>query len=176
MNRMLGLKRGSVELSKYDAEWATTFDTEKRALESKLGDLALGVEYIGSTSIPGMRAKPILDMAVAVKSVDDYDKCIHLIEELGYQYVPRDKATHGDDLLFVKGSDESRTHHLKLTVIGSSFWEDSILFRDYLIEHPSVANEYEKIKLQLAASHASDRESYTKGKNEFIKRVLAAAI
>ncbi len=172
---MLGLKRGSVELSKYDAEWATIFDTEKRAIESKLGDLTLGVEHVGSTSIPGMQAKPILDLAIAVKSIDDYGKCTHLLEELGYQYVPRDTATHGDDLLFVKGSDESRTHHLKLTVFGSPFWENSIAFRDYLIGHPSAAKEYKNLKLQLAASHAVDRESYTKGKNEFIERALKDA-
>lgn len=175
MSSMLGLKRGSVELSKYNAEWANIFETEKRAIESKLGDLALGIEHVGSTSIPGMQAKPILDLAIAVKSIDDYGECTHLLQELGYQYVPRDKATYGDDLLFVKGSDDNRTHHLKLTVIGSPFWEKSILFRNYLVKHPSAAKEYEDLKLQLAANYPVDRESYTEGKNEFIERILKDA-
>jgi len=132
----LGLKRGTVELVEYNPEWAELYLVEKAELERELGDELLGVEHVGSTAIPGMLAKPILDVAVAVNSLDGFERFTPQFEELGYQFM-RDNRDDQEHVLYVKGSEEARTHYLKLTTLDSGFWKHHVLFRDYLIDHPA---------------------------------------
>ncbi|MFH1405213.1 MAG: GrpB family protein [Patescibacteria group bacterium] len=171
---MLGLNRHNVTLSEYDPAWVQDFEDEKKAIKDKLGDDLVAIEHIGSTAIPGMCAKPILDFMVAVESVDDYEMFIKPLAELGYEF-RRDYRDTQQHVLFVKGSEDNRTHYLKLTELDSIFWKEHIVFRDYLIAHPDVAQEYAELKRELFEKHADDRAAYTAAKAEFIQGVLSSA-
>jgi GrpB-like predicted nucleotidyltransferase (UPF0157 family) len=167
----LGLKRGTVALEQYDPEWIRAFESEKVALEKLLGDNIFDIEHIGSTSIPGLTAKPIIDMLIGMKSMTDLPKLESILERAGYEYRP-----NGSDefqALFVSGPEELRTHYLHFTEVGSSTWRDDLAFRDYLRTHPEARIEYENLKKGLAAKYKDDRVNYTASKEEFIKGILA---
>jgi len=171
---MLGLNRKNVKLFEYHPGWKGAFEEEKKAIQSKLGKLIVAIEHIGSTSIPGMCAKPVLDFMVAVESVEDYKKFVDPLKELGYEF-RRDYRDSQRHILFVKGAEDFRTHYLKLTEKNSEFWDEHILFRNYLISHPDVAGEYKQLKEKLQVSNASSRASYTEAKSEFIHKILRLA-
>lgn len=170
----LGLKRGTVQLVPYDPEWAKLFEEEREAIQKVLGDRAVDVEHIGSTAIPGMLAKPILDLQVAVGSLDDYEQYTPELEKLGYQFM-RDNRDELEHILYIKGPEEKRTHYLKLTTMDTDFWKEHILFRDYLISDPDWAEQYKELKQKLLEKHGSERENYTKEKENFIKETLDLA-
>lgn len=170
----LGLQRGKVKLVPYDPEWAIIFNGEKTKLKEVLGADLLDAEHIGSTSIPGMDAKPILDLMVAVEQVDDYSRYVVPLERLGYAF-RRDERNDQEHVLFVKGPEELRTHYLKLTTLSSRFWQEHILFRDYLINHPERAAEYKQLKHDLLEKHGGERPNYTEDKVTFIKETLTLA-
>ena len=165
---VLGLPSGVVRLAPHDPQWHRLFVGEKTRLYAGLGDLAIDIQHIGSTSIPGMPAKPILDIAVAVDDFEEAARCIPSMERLGYVYrgengIPRRHY-------FVKG--EPRTHHVHMVEIESVDWTDSLRFRDYLTEHAEAARAYAELKQELAQRHAGDRVAYQAGKDAFIKAVL----
>lgn len=168
---MLGLQRGIVKLAPYTTEWKRLFEEEKSRLQEAIGQYVLDIQHVGSTSIPGMTAKPILDIGIAVKNFEEARVCIRPVEQLGYEFrgergIPR---RH----FFVKGNP--RTHHLHINEIDSSNWENQVLFRDYLIQHPKLVEEYTALKVRLAQQFPTDREAYLDGKASFIEGVLAMA-
>jgi len=171
---MLGLDRKNVKLSKYHSGWKQAFEDEKTAIQERLGEAVLDIEHIGSTAIPGMSAKPVLDFMIAVKSVDVYVKFIEPMKELGYEF-RRDNRETQEHILFVKGAEDLRTHYLKMTERDSGFWKEHILFRDYLINHPETAKEYKELKESLQESHSSSRATYTEAKAELIQKILKLA-
>ncbi len=167
----LGLKRGTVQLNQYSDQWQKLFDIEKNEIQNVFGDQALAIEHIGSTAIPGMVAKPILDLMVAVESIDNYETFTLLLEQLGYTFMHdfRDTQEH---ILYVKGPEECRTHYLKLTTVDSGFWKEHILFRDYLIANPQRAQQYIDLKQELLEKYADERSKYTEAKAAFILETL----
>lgn len=170
----LGLKRGTVKLEAYDPEWATLFELEKERIQDVLKKDAFGIEHIGSTAIPGMDAKPILDLMVAVDSIEDYSQFTPKLESLGYSFM-RDNRSEQEHVLYVKGPEECRTHYLKLTTQGSRFWREHILFRDFMILHPDRAEDYKKLKHELLEKFADDRPRYTNDKAAFIIEMIRIA-
>jgi len=147
------------------------YKEEEKELLRVLGDVIIDVQHIGSTSVPGMIAKPIIDIMVAVKNLGDLALCIGGLEKLHYRFL----GTGGRPgrLFFVKGQPENVTHHLHLVEKDSHYWRDNIFFRDYLRTHDNIAKEYAKLKLELAAKFKTDRESYKICKSKFIKRCQA---
>lgn len=176
---MLGLKRGTVKLVPHDPQWATLFAAEERLLRSAFGDVILAVEHIGSTAIPGIPAKPIIDINVGVASLEVARAMKPQFGKLGYEHRPYVAGQTKEDLqwqeLYVKGPEENRTHHVHVTVFSSSYWMNDLLFRDYLLRQEERARQYAKLKTELATQHASDRTRYTQGKEEFIRETLAMA-
>lgn len=170
---MIGLKRGEVKLLPYNPKWKESFEKEKRRLQKALGDLVLSIEHVGSTAIPGASAKPIIDIAVVVKSIKSPDKLIKLLEGLGYEY-KRDDDVPGR-LFFTKGPENKRTHYIHVVKLKGRQWENLILFRDYLLNHKQAGLDYNELKNKLAKSYTLDRKSYTGGKNEFIKAIIKKA-
>jgi len=169
----LGLHKDKVELMPYTTEWADEFKKEKAILEKLLHGYALAIEHVGSTSIPGLSAKPILDIAVAVKDVNTLKNLIPLLSENGYD--PLNSIEAKEELLARKGTPENRTHYIHIEIIGNTYWTNHILFRDYLLKHPEVIKEYEYLKQKLSTEHKDEREKYTAAKNEFIQHVLKLA-
>lgn len=168
---MLGLPSGQIQLSPYESQWQTRFLREKDQLQSSIGEYVLDIEHLGSTSIPGMLAKPILDIGIAVAAFEEAVRCIPPMEKLGYTY----KGENGIPRrhYFVKG--EPRTHHVHMFEIESQEWRSHLLFRDYLIKNPATAGEYARLKQELAKQFATEGEAYQAGKDGFIKAVLHKA-
>lgn len=166
----------------HDPHWLDMFRREKEHLLACLpNELIKRVEHFGSTAVPGLAAKPIVDMLIEVTDLQaTLHRIVPVLENQGYDYFWR--PTHGDDgppfyAWFIKrdAKTNARTHHLHM--VESHFVEhwDRLLFRDYLIAHPQVAKEYETLKLRLSSATVKDRVSYTRGKTEFVVRVTEQA-
>lgn len=169
MSEHVGLKRGTVILKKYHEKWARAFEEEKTNLKKLFDDAVIDVQHIGSTAIPNISAKPIVDMLMAVRSLSEVPKMRSALEDAGYTF--RENGSDDIQILFVKGPGERRTHHLHITELGSPEWRNSIAFRDYLRAHPDEAARYEELKKELAARYANEREMYTAVKQEYIEEV-----
>jgi GrpB-like predicted nucleotidyltransferase (UPF0157 family) len=170
---MIGLPRGTVQVVPYQAAWPRLFEDEAAHLRAALSEPALLIEHVGSTAIEGMVAKPIIDLMVAVASLEQAATLVPMMERLGYEY--RGDGGAPERLFFAKGPPSRRTHHLSLAELTSAFWRETLLFRDYLRSHPAAAEAYRQLKHGLAAQHPSDRGAYTAGKEAFVKDILAAA-
>lgn len=169
---MLGLRRGTVVLETYRQGWASLFQEEAERLSCRIGRKAVAIEHIGSTAIPGMAAKPILDMMIGVHSMSDADLILDDVVTMGY--LRRENGDLADRIFLVKGPESLRTHHLSITYIGSAFWQDHIQFREALREDKTLATAYLELKSRLAKTFGQDRERYTAGKERFVKEVLAS--
>lgn len=164
----------------YDPRWPEMFEQERLHLLSCLpADLVTRIEHFGSTAVPGLPAKPIVDILVEVASLDGTRQRIApILEAQGYDYFWR--PSEGDDTppfyaWFIKRDEYgNRTHHIHMVEPWFEHW-DRLLFRDYLIEHPAVAREYGTLKIRLAGAHQNDRVAYTKAKSDFISRVTGKA-
>ncbi len=174
MKSPLGLKRGAVHLETYNPVWHEIFEEEKLALRQILGDKFIAAEHVGSTAIPGIKAKPILDLMIAIRNLDDWEWIQEPLTRLGYEF-RRDSREEQGHILFVKGPEENRTHYLKVAELDSDFWAEHVLFRDYLLRNPKYIAEYQSIKEQLLDEHKGNREPYTKGKEKFIRKILDLA-
>lgn len=168
---VIGLERSIVRLAPYTTDWQRLFEQEKARIQTAIGHWTLDIQHVGSTSIPGIVAKPILDIGVAVEDFEEANVCIEPLEQLGYEY-------HGENGIprrhfFVMG--DPRTHHLHVNEIHSRDWENQVFFRDYLILHSESAEEYTALKLSLAERFPTDRDAYLEGKASFIERVLRLA-
>lgn len=155
----------------YDASWPARFAEERTALARVLSLWLAGpIEHIGSTAVPGLAAKPVIDIMAAVASLDASRPALAALAALRYVYFPyRAEIMHW----LCKPSDEVRTHHLHLVPFGSALWHERLRFRDRLRSDGRVAAEYAALKLALAARYEFDREAYTDAKEPFVRRVLA---
>jgi GrpB-like predicted nucleotidyltransferase (UPF0157 family) len=174
--------REEVALAPYDREWPTLFRTEAEHLLSCLpNNLIRRVEHFGSTAVPGLVAKPIIDMLVEVTDLQETKvRIAPVLESQGYDYFWR--PTFGDDgepfyAWFIKRDPFSgaRTHHVHMVEHDFVGHWDRLFFRDFLIEHPKVAGEYGRLKAALALASPKDRVEYTRGKTEFVVEVTEQA-
>jgi len=167
----IGLNLGTVQLSPYSDEWPRLFEAEKALLQAAVGPYVLDIQHVGSTSIPGIPAKPILDIGIAVANYEEAVICVAPIVALGYTY----KGENGIPRRHYFNKGIPRTHHIHINEINSPAWENQVLFRDYLIQHPEAAQEYADLKLNLAELHPTYRAAYHAGKDPYIESVLHAA-
>jgi GrpB-like predicted nucleotidyltransferase (UPF0157 family) len=162
-----------VVIVEYDPQWPILFDRESELIRSVLDkSLITRIEHFGSTAIPSLAAKPIVDLLMGVSSLATAKQvALAPLERLGYAYWADNPDP--DRMFFVKGlpPNSPRTHHLHMVEPDSSLWE-RLLFRDYLREHSDEAARYAQLKKQLARSFTSDREAYTSGKNDYIRSVM----
>jgi GrpB-like predicted nucleotidyltransferase (UPF0157 family) len=174
--------REEVAIVPYDPSWPESFRREKKHLMLCLPNgLVCRIEHLGSTAVPGLAAKPIVDILVEVTDLEaTRAQIVPILEAQGYDYFWR--ATTGDDgppfyAWFIKRDRATgvRTHHIHMVERDFTEHWDRLLFRDYLIEHPEVANEYESLKMSLAAVSTNDRIAYTRGKKEFIDQITQRA-
>jgi len=170
---MLGMPRGTVALVPYSEDWPGLFREEADRLREALGEAALAIEHVGSTAVPGMWAKPIIDIDVAVADLDDWVRLVQPLADIGYQCVPHvhDEARR----FFAKGPETLRTHHLHLVAVDGDEWHGPLLFRDTLRARPDIAARYSRLKQVLADRFPTDRASYTVCKGRFVQAVLRRA-
>ncbi len=169
---MIGLSKSAVRVVEYDPCWPDWFRQEASRLRDALGSAIQEIEHVGSTSIPGLNAKPIIDMLATVENLECARELVPIFEHLGYEYL-RDDPVPGR-LFFALGPPTHRTHHLSLISVGSVCWHQQMAFRDYLRGNPVAAADYVVLKQRLAAQFANDRVAYTAAKNDFISSVLAS--
>lgn len=173
---MLGLKRGTVELFPHEKEWETEAERTVRKLKNILGDTAVDIQHVGSTSVKTIAAKPIIDLAVGVKDFDDILKRENELKENGF-YLRSSNIEN--QLLFACGSyydgtGDMQTHFIHVVIHGSREWKNYIGFRDYLNKNEEAARQYETLKIRLANECPEDggRVNYTNGKHGFIAKIL----
>ncbi|MBW4543251.1 MAG: GrpB family protein [Symplocastrum torsivum CPER-KK1] len=168
--------RDEVEIVESDPYWSILFEQESTRILNALGsDKVIAIEHFGSTAVPGLAAKPIIDLMVGVHSLEAAQSLIPLLKALEYVYW-RDDPRPGR-MFFVKGMPPyglRRTHHVHVVEAYGEFWE-RLLFHDYLRSHPEEAKRYEVLKRDLAVRFRTDREGYTKGKSAYIQIVMEKA-
>jgi GrpB-like predicted nucleotidyltransferase (UPF0157 family) len=158
-----------VEVVPYNPEWKQQAHDEARRIAAALGANAAAVHHIGSTSVPGLPAKPTLDFLVEVHDILVVDQCNPAMLELGYQ--PKMENGIPGRRYFQRKCGEVHTHHMHTFQRGHPQIERMIAFRDYLIAHPAEAQAYSQLKEQLASIFTCDALSYTNGKTQFIQEI-----
>ena len=156
-----------VELRDHDPSWPAMFQKERDLVISCLEGVAVSVDHIGSTAVPGLRAKPIIDLLVSVPNLE-LDQVIEPLTSIGYVHMPIPDVGR---LFFRKGMP--RTHHLHVVVDGGPEHWKHIRFRDRLISHPEDLREYARLKEELALKYRNDRTAYSDGKDALIEDILA---
>lgn len=171
---MLGLKRGTVALYPHQILWEETAQKTTELLNVLLKNVAVDIQHVGSTAIRNVCAKPIIDIAVGVRSLDAIKPYIALLAQNGIVFRKEDVS---GQMLFVIGDNEKeiRTHHIHVVRWDSADWNNYINFRDYLNAYPEHAKEYDALKKKLASEYADNRGVYTAGKHELIDRFLKQA-
>jgi GrpB-like predicted nucleotidyltransferase (UPF0157 family) len=167
-----------IEIVAYDPDWPRLFEEERALLRPVLpADEVLAIEHAGSTSIPGLPAKPIIDIFIAVRSIETARATlVGPIETLGYLYWVENP--NKSRMFFVKGMPpygERRTHHVHILEPTSESWQRVLVFRDYLRAHPGEVARYHHLKLVLAQQHRTDREAYTRGKDAYVLALVEMA-
>ena len=180
---MIGLKRGAVQLCEHEKEWEIEAQNTIVRLKEILGDVIKDIQHVGSTSILTIKAKPIIDIALAVDDFDDILSYEKQLKDAGFYYRPNAQASIRDQLLFAcgnyyEGTGELQTHFIHVVKTNSMDWINYINFRDYLNKTPLPAKAYEDLKVSLAqqAPVDSGREKYLKGKHDFIIYTLRKAL
>ncbi len=156
-----------VQVVPYHSEWPEQFTDEAKALKEVFGREMLSIHHFGSTSIPGISAKPIIDILLIVRDIDKVDALVPQLEALGYHAV----GEYGISgrRFFYKGSDDVRSHHLHVYGSGNPHILRHLVFRDYMRCHPISARDYARLKEELAHQFPEDMDSYIAGKNAFVK-------
>jgi GrpB-like predicted nucleotidyltransferase (UPF0157 family) len=160
-----------ITLVPYNADWPVLFEQEKISLVNAMREWEIKVEHIGSTAIPNIHAKPVIDIMIGIQDLSIADTyLIKIIRSLGYDYINVYEVAMPERRYFQKDTDNVRTHQIHLVAWGSSFWERHLLFRDYLRTHPNIAKQYESLKLDIAPKF-TDTNQYASAKTEFIREV-----
>jgi GrpB-like predicted nucleotidyltransferase (UPF0157 family) len=167
-------REAEVHVVPYDVGWPAQFESERSLLSQVMRQYVGGpIEHIGSTAVPGLLAKPVIDVMVAVESLTASRPALTLLEKVGYS-----SSSYRADVMhwLCKPPPEVRTHHLHLVPFQSTLWVERIAFRDYLRAHPNAASEYADLKRQLAERFRFDREAYTDAKEPFVKQIVGFAL
>jgi GrpB-like predicted nucleotidyltransferase (UPF0157 family) len=151
----------------YDPQWPAAFAAEQERVAAAVGDAAAAIEHIGSTAVPGLPAKPILDVVVGLRDMAAVPAAVMALAELGYE-----RAPDGDfpGRVFLRRA----AHHLSLTPYGGAYWNDQLAFRDALRSDPKLRDRYARLKRRLAATH-EDQAAYTRAKTDLVRDALLAA-
>jgi len=162
----------AIQLMQYSAAWPVQFESERLLLKDAIAPWLVGpIEHVGSTAVPNLIAKPVIDIMAPVHTLEDSHAAIDAVTEVGYVYYPyKPEVMHW----FCKPAPSYRTHHLHLVPYESDLWFERLAFRNALRERHALAAEYGALKKCLAAQFSQDREAYTQAKTPFIRRVLSA--
>lgn len=170
---MIGLDKNLVTVYPYDKTWPKEYEKERKILSKLLKNFDCKIEHVGSTSIPGLSAKPIIDIAIGCQDEKIIIEVANTLGEAGYDML--DSLETKGEILARKGAPECRTHYIHIQKLGSEYWNEFIYFKRYMLDHPEAVKEYEKLKCELSVKYASERKKYTAAKNDFITSILEKA-
>ena len=161
----------------YNSAWPSMFKAEQTQLLALIGDYIVDIEHVGSTAVPGLGAKPVIDIMIGIQHLADADKhCIDPIITLGYEYVKVFEKDIPFRRYFRKNNQDGiRTYQIHLVEVESDWWKRHLIFRDYLRTHNEVRDAYEQLKRELANREFERTSDYADAKTEFIKAVEAKA-
>lgn len=159
----------------YTEAWASEFLVERDRLATVFAGTDTAIEHVGSTSVPGLCAKPILDICVGVPELSVVEERIGALEALGYEYVPEYEVEIPDRRYFRRPAERPRTHHVHACRRGDSIWRRHLAFRDWLRSHDEDRDAYCALKRELYERHSLDRPAYTEAKGPFIQSILTKA-
>lgn len=165
--------RRKIKVVEYNPAWVSLFESEQSLLENALGGLAVKVEHIGSTAVPGLAAKPVIDILIEVSGLPELESRSRELESIGYLVLGENGIT--GRRYFQKGGNQ-RSHHVHAFETGDTNLLRHRAFRDYLIAHPDIALEYSGVKKMAAAACGNDISQYMSLKNGFIKAHEALAL
>lgn len=165
-----------VSLHPASPAWAHAFEIERDHLRAVAADVFVQIEHIGSTAVPGLVAKPIIDILAGVASLEDVDALVDRLCENGYATSREFNATLADRRWLMRWRNGHRTHHLHIVEHGGKPWIERLAFRDALRQDRALAERYAALKTDLAARHPDDREAYTDAKADFVRTVVTGAL
>jgi len=171
---MLGLRYGTVHVVPYRPEWAQAFLEERGRLHDVLQGVACQIEHVGSTAVPGLAAKPILDIAVGIPHPIPLDAIIAALARIGYEY-RCDAGDEGGHVFVRESAPLIRTHHIHVVELGGPQWQAYLELRDFLRWSDEARDSYIAEKLALADRHGEDRKAYTEAKDTILRHLLAEA-
>jgi GrpB-like predicted nucleotidyltransferase (UPF0157 family) len=166
------IRRGVVRLVPHNPSWSAEFVRERGRISTAIGDHAVAIEHVGSTAVPGIHAKPVLDIVVAIADLREANALEPAMQQLGYDF-PGDIGIVGERL-FGRGP-EVLTHLVHVVQAGGPKWSEYLDFRDALRTNPDLALQYDEAKRELARQFPAERAKYTEAKGQFIQSVLARA-
>ena len=159
-------------IAEYDPTWPEAYTVAAGELASVLGPWVVAIEHIGSTAVPGLAAKPVIDIQVGVRSLDDAAAIVDAVRSLGYEYVPELEAELPERRYFRRWLDGHRTHQIHLVErTNRTWWERHVAFRDWLRTHDDDRERYAALKRRLALEHPDDLGAYTDGKTAFVQAI-----
>ena len=169
-----------VVIADYDPRWPAMYDEECARIQAAIGEWLLGIEHVGSTSVPGLAAKPVVDIMPGLRSLGDSPHIVKPLQKLGYQYFPEHETVMPERRYFALPAGDKhrarRLFHIHAVETTTEFWRRHLAFRDYLRANPETAEEYAALKRRLAAEYGSDRVGYTEAKTDFITRIESLAL
>ena len=167
---------GPIVICDYDTAWPRMFAAERQRLRHALGSLVIALEHVGSTAVPGLAAKPIIDVLVGVRSLHDArTSSLEPMQKLGYTYMAEYESWLPEEMLFRKGISGRWTHHVHIAEPSGARWEEFILIRDYLRKHPEVARAYGDLKKELATRFGEDIAGFRSAKGPFLRELMTKA-
>lgn len=166
----------TVVIQPYSSDWPGQFLAAREQLLAAFAPLPVTIAHIGSTAVPGLAAKPVLDLLLGSASLAQIESRVDTLARLGYDYVARYERELPERRYFVKAADGGMRQHLHGVVLGSALWRDHLAFRDRLRNDAALRAQYQTLKVDLAERFAHDKAAYTAAKEPFIRSVLAASV
>ena len=170
----LGTRGGPIEIVEYNPDWPRLFEREAAAIQETCRPWVVEVHHVGSTAVPGLAAKPVLDVMPVAAGQAETLEAVSGMASLGYRY--RGENGIAGRCYFDKAVDGRTVAHVHMFPLGHPAIRTHLAFRDYLRTHPDAARDYERLKRELAAKHRNDRDTYTDAKAAFIKGIIAVAM
>jgi GrpB-like predicted nucleotidyltransferase (UPF0157 family) len=158
----------------YDSVWPRRFEQERGVLATIFAGRAADIEHVGSTAVPGLGAKPVIDVMIGLSQLVEAENCIAALEAAGHEYVQKYEKEVPERRYFRKPRVGPRAYHVHCVVKGCDFWVRHLAFRDYLRAHPASAADYYELKRDLAMRRT--KEEYAEAKSPFIKGILGLAL
>jgi GrpB-like predicted nucleotidyltransferase (UPF0157 family) len=168
---MLGLPNGVVIMADYDESWPLAFEREKDFIRRAIPSPSNTIEHIGSTSVPGLCAKPVIDILIGIGKFNDGFTFVGPLKNIGYHF----KGENGIPFRHYFEKGDPRTHHIHMVEKDGAFWKEHILFRDYLRSHIGAMQSYADLKRTLAEKYPNNRDAYLESKAEFIQGIIKKA-
>ncbi len=166
----------SVIIVDYNPQWPQMYEQEKARIQEAIGEYLIDIQHVGSTSIPGLSAKPVIDIMAVIRNISLVEQCIKPLETLDYFY--QGEGGIPGRHFFRKPIDISRgrTYHMHMVEKGHDQWAMYQLFREYMLLHPESVQAYDRLKRELAINYGADRVAYTNAKAPFIESIIRAAV